>query len=1006
MSFNSSGISSESNVSESENIRHDADFKSRFFIVMNTNTRSLAPKMESLADCMAEIEADISIVSETWMQNRAVEGATIDAAGEHGLDSFVLNRSVVAANGRQYGGVAVFGRAASTKLSTVEIDNPENFEVLCVAGKVNRIKEKVVVVAVYIPPNYTRVKANACLDYVADVVSEAKRRYESPLITVAGDWNQWDVKRVLDEHPDMAEVAHGPTRGERKIDKFLVNFSRSIIESDVLPPLDDGYGRQSDHSVAFFKAKFKVEIDKKVSYKYRHYTDEGARSFQGWIAGHSFDEVYSQGDVNLQLEAFLATLESKMDLFFPYKTTVRRERDPPWINPHVRALIRKRRKVYHREGRSVKWKGLMKKVRKLVRKRASKYWEYQKRNLLAKDAGRTFFKNVKSYNCKERPPQFDVRSLFPGNLSDADISEKLADHFNGISMEFDGLDPGAVPMTYSSPVQILTQPVVANRLRKFKKPKSMVRHDIFPSLVSSAADFLAGPLSHIYNTISTTSTWPLLWKQEFVTPIPKKTLPSNLNDLRNISCTALFSKVYESFVLGWIGEQVGMRSNQMGGMKGAGTEHYLVELYQLILEALEDSRAASVITSIDYSKAFNRLDFLHCLEALAAKGASTEIIAIIGSFLTSRTMSVKVGQSLSKPRIVLGGVPQGSILGVFLFNATIDSFEAASRDIVSYPLIGGGSAELAPPPEHDRSLDTRPEREYDRPGFKAWESLLLSVLKYVDDNIIHEKVCMDGMVIDENGEKKARATRSQNLFRQITRIAELLGMKVNADKTMVLCISDSRTYKATAYIEDASGTRISSVDALKILGLNFSRKPDMSAQVEAVCRKFRARIWTLRHLHHRGLSQEDLLRVYKSTILPCHNYCSNVFHSSLTLSQSIVLERLQSKALKAIYGYDPSYRDLMERAGLTTLRARREQRELTFARKCASSERFSCWFPVRAVARNTREGVTYEEKFARTHRCYNSPIFSMRRRLNEDRGMVEERAREGWVAEGLQTARA
>ena len=62
-----------------------------------------------------------------------------------------------------------------------------------------------------------------------------------------------------------------------------------------------------------------------------------------------------------------------MNEFFPYKTTVRRERDPPWINPHVRALIKKRRRVYHREGRSEKWKSQLKKVRKLVRKRAANY---------------------------------------------------------------------------------------------------------------------------------------------------------------------------------------------------------------------------------------------------------------------------------------------------------------------------------------------------------------------------------------------------------------------------------------------------------------------------------------------------------------------------------------------------------------------------------------------------------------------------------------------------------
>ena len=329
--------------------------------------------------------------------------------------------------------------------------------------------------------------------------------------------------------------------------------------------------------------------------------------------------------------------------------------------------------------------------------------------------------------------------MFPPDLNDKEVAEKLADHFNGISNEFDGLDPNKILTTYSSPVRVLTVGEVANRLRKIRKPKSMVKHDIFPSLVAPAAAQLAGPLTAIFNNISSTKTWPLLWKQEFVTPIMKKALPTSINDLRNISCTALFSKVYESFVLGWLGEQVGIRANQLGGMRGAGTEHYLVELFQLILEALENSRAASIIMSIDYSKSFNRLDFLKCLEALAGKGASTELIAIIGSFLTSRTMSVKVGQAMSGPRIVLGGVPQGSILGVFLFNPTIDNFEAASRDVEPYGVIGGSGAN-GPTLPHDRRLDMSPDLEYNRPGFKAWEGFLLGVLKYVDDNIIHEKL--------------------------------------------------------------------------------------------------------------------------------------------------------------------------------------------------------------------------------------------------------------------------
>lgn len=150
-------------------------------------------------------------------------------------------------------------------------------------------------------------------------------------------------------------------------------------------------------------------------------------------------------------------------------------------------------------------------------------------------------------------------------------------------MEFYGLDQDQVPRTYLSRIQILTRAQVAKRLRQIKKPKSMIKHDIFPCLVNPAADYLAAPLAHIYNSISASEVWPMMWKQEFVTPIPKKSIPADLNDLRNISCTALFSKVYKSFVLGWLGEQVGMRANQMGDMRGAGTEHYLVELFQLVL---------------------------------------------------------------------------------------------------------------------------------------------------------------------------------------------------------------------------------------------------------------------------------------------------------------------------------------------------------------------------------------------------------------------------------------
>ena len=184
------------------------------------------------------------------MQDSADEDLVIDSAGEHGLDVFSRNRREAAANGRRYGGVAIFTRSATTNFKCMTIPNPENFEVLCLAGKVSKVKEKVIIVAVYIPPNYPKARADMCVEYVADIVAEAKRVHVSPLIVVGGDWNQWRVQPILDDHTNMDEVDHGPTRGDRKIDRFLVNFGRAVQESDVLEPLDDGFGRKSDHKVA------------------------------------------------------------------------------------------------------------------------------------------------------------------------------------------------------------------------------------------------------------------------------------------------------------------------------------------------------------------------------------------------------------------------------------------------------------------------------------------------------------------------------------------------------------------------------------------------------------------------------------------------------------------------------------------------------------------------------------------------------------------------------------
>ena len=419
-----------------------------------------------------------------------------------------------------------------------------------------------------------------------------------------------------------------------------------------------------------------------MRYTYRLYSDEGEKEFSKWVVNHDWGEVLDVVGSNEKAMAYQRHIDAAMDAFFPYVTTVRKSTEPPWINARVKRRIKQRRSVYRREGRSATWKRLKKVTDSLIAKRKNKYMDSQRDVLLQDDSERCFFKNIKSYGCKEKPKPFDVRTLTPG-FSDNQCAEKLADHFNAISREFQPLEPDQVPITFNENLPVLQRYQVAGRLRSFRKPKSMVRGDLFPKLVTKFADFLAIPLTAVYNEVVRTGRWPLEWKKEYVTAIPKCTAPGGHDDLRNISCTLLISKVLESYVLEWAAKTVKLKTNQYGGVKGSGAPHLLIEVWQKICSDLEDCRAATLVTSIDFAKAFNRLSFQHCLASFAEHGASTQIIGLLATFLSNRSMTVRVQNEWSVPRQVHGGVPQGSILGVFLFNVAIDGLEGEEAESFS-----------------------------------------------------------------------------------------------------------------------------------------------------------------------------------------------------------------------------------------------------------------------------------------------------------------------------------
>ena len=290
-----------------------------------------------------------------------------------------------------------------------------------------------------------------------------------------------------------------------------------------------------------------------------------------------------------------------------------------------------------------------------------------------------FHKCVKSFTNSENPDKWQPSDLFP-SLSELEAANEHADYFNGISCEYRAITRDDIPLSYDQELPLLAPKDIEEEITKGKKPKSRVPGDLFVNVLTDNLSVLSSPICRIFNAIQMENKWPQPWLVEYVSVIPKNNIPESPADCRNLSCTNFLSKVFERIVLRWAQAQVLPGRNQYGGQKGCGTAHFLADIWDQITDHLEDQRAAAIVTAIDYSKAFNRLEHGSVLKAFRDAGASNQVLSLLASFLIGRQMTVRVGNHWSNKRTVNAGAPQGSVLGTYIFNVGTDTLEDGYED--------------------------------------------------------------------------------------------------------------------------------------------------------------------------------------------------------------------------------------------------------------------------------------------------------------------------------------
>ena len=373
-------------------------------------------------------------------------------------------------------------------------------------------------------------------------------------------------------------------------------------------------------------------------------------------------------------------------------------------------LHRRVQREYFRNRRSSKWKQLKVRFKREKRKAIKSFYEIFVTELKTTNPGK-WYKMAKRIGAVDRMNGGDVSVESLQHLTNKQCSQKIAEHYSKISNEYSPVDHDQLPCYLpAEQVPQVEEYIVYERLKSLKKTRSTLPIDIPDKLRQACAVELAEPLTDIINSCLTEGQYPTLWKNEWVTPAPKVTNPKEIKDLRKISCTSDYSKLFEGFLKDWIIEDIYNKLDigQFGGRSGIGTEHMIVCLLDRILKLLDThlDKSAVIAAFLDWSAAFDRQDPTLAIKQFIDMGVRPSLIPVLISYLSNRKMTVKFNGEESDLFNLVGGGPQGTLLGQ-----------------IEYLVLTNNNADIV-------SKENR--------------------FKYIDDLTVLQLVCLSGLLTEYN----------------------------------------------------------------------------------------------------------------------------------------------------------------------------------------------------------------------------------------------------------------